>query len=179
MTVVAGIVTTKGIYFASDSIVAMSDTKLDIKTQKLIKLHNYIVGAAGNVEISEFIRTLIANKLIKRTIDSKFTIYDLVNEIKQNFQLVENFTEIEDANILIGCKNVLYQTSKMDNFCVLKVSTKFSAIGSGKDEATGAMYALVNSGKYKPEYIVKTACKCAIQYNQTCGGKIVTRKIIF
>lgn len=148
MTIVAAIKQGNKIYMASDSGGTNNcGTYMAVPNGKIFQRHDMLIGVSGSLRWLNLLQ--YAPEFIAPPKDGEpmawfcTTFADTLRELAKNKGLLlrdENTGDDADLNLIIGYRNELYLIPR--NLSAEIVTRDFYAIGSGRDEASGVLFAL-------------------------------------
>lgn len=172
MTVIIGLESNNKVYIGCDSALIENWTQEITALPKIFKLGSFLIGVAGYPRAQQIIQYhLKLPKQLDSQTDLQYLCTDFVDTIIQlmsehDFGKTENNQKTLDSSIIFGYHGKLYEIDT--NYQIIKVKSNFSAIGSGKDLALGAMNALDSVmliESMKPETKIKIALETTAKYN--------------
>lgn len=159
------------IFIGSDGRIVEGETIVSNCTKKWITIENYTIAICGLFRASQ----ILPKKLKIRKNDDLITVATKIREI------VKKDTEkshVESNELIIIKDKQIYECGNDYTPCVSGLN--YSVIGSGADFAKGVLYAATNLEEYynkKSSVIVEMAIRCAISFNNNCGGNIFVEEV--
>lgn len=169
MTTIVGYEDKEGnaVYIGGDSALSGDDFTINMKSKKVFRVGEFVIGCAGSARASQIIEYhLDLPWVIGPMSDKQFMVQVFADTLCQlNKKLGANY-EKETVNytlgeMLIGYRGKLYGI--FADYQVVDFADGFAAIGSGAQIATGALAALV--GTDAPKNVLKKALRIASRYN--------------
>jgi ATP-dependent protease HslVU (ClpYQ) peptidase subunit len=162
---------------------------MSVGTSKVWKMDPFIFGSSGSYRAIQLVhRTLGMGKLLTTNrhrdspITEGFMVRDLVPAIKKileegDFSEKKNERAEQQADFLIGVGKKLFMLQ--DDYAVLEIASPFTAIGSGKYVATGAMEILTQNTRLKPVDMINRALLAVQKHINTVGapGEVMTTEL--
>jgi len=159
------LVSGKKIYAASDSLASCDDFTISIKTEKVFRNKNYIIGYAGAIRHGQLIRRI--SKQIEK-IEIEYIPDIIFDTLKDGKCILDKDVEFQ---LIIGNKGNLYGVDNM--FQLIEFGDNYHSIGSGSFFALGVLYSL-NDEKIDPLTKVIKSIEAAIKFSPSVGGDIKT-----
>lgn len=145
MTCIVGLVQNEKVYIGSDSAMSSSDDGLVsiVKTAKIVKKGNYIIGSSGSVRFNNLIHDELDRdktfKTINELIEELFKILD-----RNSTSFMGDFRQCN--GILVGLNGNLYKLHPDYGYNLF--ADGFTAIGSGSQVAIGVLNSLKEIESY-------------------------------
>jgi len=167
MTCIAGVITPhKKIVMAADS--GNNDgfgAYTILKNQKKIfqTPNGMIIGVAGSSRIGQILNHDFDPPTDKHKDPFLYLLKEFVPALKEKLQeenLVDDHKMKYDSSLLIGYKGRLFRLG--EDYDIVESNDNYDAIGSGRYDARGALYALKQTKTLSCEKMVKIAISAAI-----------------
>ncbi len=177
MTCVVGIITDESIIMGADSAnLDGFDAYTTMKNQqKIFKTsNNMLIGVAGSARIGQILNHDFDYPEDKREDPYKYIIKDLIPAIKTRLideSMIENASMNPATNLLIGYKGRLFRMGS--HFGVTESQDDYDAIGVGRYDSRGALYALKTIIKDMTVNSVEIAIKASINADVNIKPPIV------
>lgn len=146
MTCIVGMERNGSIYMGADSCASSGNYNQVVK-DKIFEKDGYMMGIAGRVRMCSFLRYCFSPPQIPKKKDiTEFMATTFTRKLRKDL-CNEGFLEIEDnvqslveSVCMIGARGKLFQINT--DFSIQESEDNFMTIGSGRQAAKGAYYAL-------------------------------------
>lgn len=164
LTCVVGIITPQNnIIMAADSAnLEGFGAYTTMKNQKKVfKLDEMLIGVAGNNRIGQILNHDFNPPTDKYKDPFLYLIKEFVPSLKTKLkEEFDNSDSLQDTDILIGYRNRLFRLS--NNYSIIESSDDYDAIGTGRYDARGALFALKHTESISCKEMVHIAVSAAI-----------------
>jgi len=148
-TVIAGVVTKRGLYMACDSSANYEDGVIYTDTEdKIFKLGPLLVGSAGSCRVAQILWSLGGSiPELKAEAPRDDLVRWVVPFLRRTLLTSGVDMKEPDFDLLVGYRGQLFTID--DDFHVGQDNLPFAAIGSGGETAWGVLYSHHKTGKLK------------------------------
>lgn len=172
MTCIVAIAENGKVYMGGDSLVSSGGYKRIKREKKVYKVGDFIIGHSGGIRGSNLLKFSLEVPKNNKKDDFEYMVAVVVPAIRELFKdggytSIDNNVEGTDSYLLIGYRGVIYNF--YGDFQIDVYLEKFTAMGSGKSYALGALEVLEDK-KMSPERKVMRALQVAGKYNSFVGA---------
>jgi ATP-dependent protease HslVU (ClpYQ) peptidase subunit len=183
MTVVAGLLDSKGIYIGSDTFGSNGWTGRSYKTKKVFKKNNFIIGGCGSYRMLNLLKEklVIPSEKVDQNIED-YIYNDFCNSVidlfkKNNFLArIDSVDRIKNASFIFAYKNRLF--SFQTDLSILESKSNYIACGSGEFHAEASLFSTENT-KLDGEERLRRAIICANNFVISVNDDIQIEQFIF
>jgi len=158
------------VYMAGESGNSDSSIITPSLTPKIFDVGDYLIGYAGISGQGQLVVYNFPFPPITKGMDIDKHMHTIFMPALRSFYKDYDISIEKDddaADFIVGVKGHIYEISSYDFQCT---SYSVTAIGSGREYAMGAYYALSSDTQYNIEYIVSMSIEAAIEYSPSCCG---------
>jgi len=173
MTCIVAIAENGKVYMGGDSLVSTSSGYKRIKREKKVfKIGEFLIGVAGSVRGDNLLKFSLDVPKNTGKDDFKYVVTSVVPVLRELFRdaghsEIDNNVEGVGNYLLIGYRGVIYNFN--GDFQIDVYAEDFTAVGTGRPYALGAMEAL-NRKKSSPKEKIISALEIAGKYNAFVGA---------
>jgi len=172
MTCIVATVENGKVYMGGDSLVSSGGYSRIKREKKVYRVDEFLIGSAGSIRGSNLLRFSL--NIPKNTGKDNFkymvtVVVPIIRDLfkDEGYSKVDNNVEGINAQLLIGYRGVVYNL--YGDFQVDIYAEDFTAVGSGKTYAVGAMEAL-NKTTLSPKEKIISALEIVGKYNTFVGA---------
>lgn len=141
------------------------------KNPKIFKINDYLLGYSGITGQGQLVGYRFSFPPIPKGIDvNEYMVSEFAPSLRTFYQSYEiNIDKEEDcADFIVGVKGRVFELSSYDFQCV---EYDVTAIGTGREYALGAYYAIGNYD-IDPKDILRTCVEAAVHLSPSCKAPI-------
>jgi ATP-dependent protease HslVU (ClpYQ) peptidase subunit len=177
MTIIAvGYNKKKEIIFGSDRQATIGGDIVLLSQPKIIKKGEIVIGVCGWALLLKVLRyNFVAPKHEKNLTNDEYINTIFVKKLRKcfkdnNVSTVKDNKEDTQSCMLVAYRGQIYEINC--DFCVIKFSKDYYAVGSGRRFAIGALDSYLKTKGEIDENAIKIAVGSAIKNDIYCSGKI-------
>lgn len=182
MTCVVGLISGDEVWLGSDSAAVDENGSLQHVRSKVVRpsappVRQLLLGYTTSFRVGQLLQYHLALPTRTKRVDpERYVIQQLVPAIRETFRdggwMKKDAERESGGDFLVGYAGRLFRVQS--DFSVLEPTSGYEAIGSGRYEALGALFA---TGGMAARERVETALRAAECFNGTVRGPFVVEKL--
>ncbi len=166
MTCIIGLVHDGKVYMGGDSCYSCGNIKGTLKSPKIFKYKNMLLGTAGSLRFMQSLKYDFAPPIDSSLDVIEYIVSEFIPDLREVLRkagIMEEKDKIEttDSRILVGYRGRLFIISS--NFAIIEDSNEYLAIGGADEVALGSLYT--TRGMSVPEFRIQEALRAAAHFN--------------